>query len=95
MAPRRGAWRHRRDRPPPCQAQPRPVESPRHRCGDADVTRDPHPQARAFDLDLGETGFVKQQCKFANKRAVAAFEFCGGCVVRLARHVLDPKLSVW
>ena len=63
--------------------------------GDADVARDPHPQAGALDLDLGETGLVQQQREFADERAVVAFEFCGCLVVRLARHDLDPELSVW
>src|ERR1700722_2435048 len=64
-----------------------------HGCRDADVARDPQPQARMFDLDLGETGLVQQKCEFANKRAVAAGELCGCFIVRLARHALDPELS--
>ena len=71
------------------------LEIRRHRGGDADVARDPHPQAGAFDLDLGETGLVEQQCEFANQRAVVALEFRGFGIVRLARHDLDPELSVW
>src|SRR6202034_1139627 len=65
----------------------------RHCWGDADVARNPQPEARTFDLDLGETGLVQQKCEFANKRAVAAGELCGCFIVRLARHALDPELS--
>src|SRR5258706_6545373 len=65
----------------------------RQRCRDRDVARNPHPQSRALDLDLGEIGLVKQQGEFADQRAVVALGFCGGLVVRLARHDLDPELS--
>src|ERR1700730_11291492 len=48
-----------------------------HRCRDRDIARDPHPKARALDLDLGETGLVQQQRELANERAVVAPGFCG------------------
>jgi len=64
----------------------------RHRGRDADVARNP-PQARALDLDLGQTGLVEQQGEFTNERTVVAFEFLGWFVVRL-RAIFDPELSV-
>ena len=81
---RGGAWRRGNGR----------LKAGRHRRCDADVAGDPHPQAGAFDLDLGETGLVKQQREFADERTVVALEFCFWFVVRLARHELDPKVSV-
>jgi hypothetical protein len=67
----------------------------RYRRCNADIAGDSQPQARALDLDLGETGLVEQQREFADKGAVVAFEFCGWFVVGLARHDLDPELSIW
>jgi hypothetical protein len=71
------------------------LKARRHRSRDADVAGNSHPQACALDLDLGETGLVKQKREFANKLTIVAFEFCGWFVVRLARHDLDPNVSVW
>jgi hypothetical protein len=65
----------------------------RHRCSDADVARDPDPETCAFDLDLGQAGFVEQQRKLANERAVVAGKLCSGFFVWLERHDVDPKLS--
>jgi hypothetical protein len=64
----------------------------RQRGRDADVARDPDPQPRALDLDLGETGFVQQQCEFTDQRTVTALEFWECFVVRLARHMLIRNL---
>ena len=51
------------------------LEIRRHRGGDADVARHPHPQAGALDLDFGEAGLVQQQRELANERAVVAGGF--------------------
>jgi hypothetical protein len=66
----------------------------RYRSGNAYIARDAHAKARALDLDFGETGFIQQQSEFTNERSVAGCELCGCFVVRLARHDLDPELSV-
>ncbi len=47
-----------------------------HRGRDADIACDPHPQARALDLDFSEIGLVEQRREFADKRAlVTGFDF--------------------
>ncbi len=52
------------------------LEIRRHRGGNADIAGDPQPQAGALDLDFGQAGLVQQKGEFANKRTVAAGEFC-------------------
>ena len=61
------------------------LEVRRHRRRDGDVARDPHPQARALDLDLGQAGLIQQQREFANERAVVALQVCGICPLTCCR----------